>query len=1037
MKNFSYFLGKNKYWLLFLFGVVQLGAQPEQYFQQETNYKITVTLDDKANRLDGEVLLEYYNFSPHIMNEIYFHLWPNAYLDRESAFAKQQVTDGGSRFYFADEEDLGGFDKISFWEGDRELRWAFHPDNKDMAEVALTKPLYPGNKVVLRIPFTLGIPSSFSRLGHVGQSYQMTQWYPKPAVFDRNGWNAFPYLDRGEFYSEFGDFEVSITLPENYVVGATGELQEESEKLFLAQKVLDTEKYLSTAELEPLPILEAIIRDTFPASSEKMKTVTFKAEKVHDFAWFADKRFRVLHGEINMPSGRKVDSWAYFNFVEEWLWKDALLYLERSTLAYSEWVGEYPWPHVSAVLSPRSAGGGMEYPMITLIGRSGSARNLDEVITHEVGHNWFYGILGSNEREHPWMDEGINSYYEYRYMDQYYGPPETERLLPNIIAKSTDLNLYELAYLYFERSGRDMPPATHSNSSFDGAYWMGSYIKPALALKHLENYLGQQRFDLVMRSYYDQWKFRHPQPEDFQTALQQGTGEDLDWFFEGFLYSTDHMNYHIQKVEVDDKIARVLVENKGELTAPFPITGFQDSMAVRTEWVDGFEGQQWVTFPRTSYSHFEIDAGKVTVEADRGDNSQETTGFFSDMRPLKLYFASGLENTRERHLYYSPLISWNDYDKWMPGLALHNMSIVERPFEFALVPFYSFVTNKLNGVASAHFNTYFRDGSSFRRFRLGASAKSYTSNYNWRDAFYTGYNKFRVFADLDLYQPNGIKGARYFSLQGINTNVERPVYDPETGNFVELIQDNGIFIDLGFHEENNRGVNPYSLETHLEYKAPSNHAFGSEPYLKAWLAGEYSFTYQRFKNLKFRLFAGGFIMNENRGSGFIFPWSLDLTSQGAGDYLYDGFYFGRSDQGGAWYRQVSLEEGGFRSALPPPFRSVGGASNSMLVSLNLTADFPRPMPIDFPLKVFVNAAFSEDKRPFSTGATFSDQLWWEAGLTFEAFNGLIAFSMPLVVSDNLDSLFDQNGQSNWYSRFSFTLDFHRFDPVRFRENTSF
>ena len=225
----------------------------------------------------------------------------------------------------------------------------------------------------------------------------------------------------GEFYSEFGKYDVSITLPENYVIMATGDLQTESEVSFLNNKAKQTKVQF---EKGGIPIVDSLeIADmTFPKSSEKFKTVRFTQSKVHDFAWFADKRYHVLKGEVLLgESNKKVTTWALFTNKEAHLWEKSIEYLNDATLYFSKWVGEYPYSHVTAVDGTISAGGGMEYPNITVIGTSDNDYSLETVIVHEVGHNWFYGILGSNERDNAWMDEGLNTYIEIRYMEEKYG----------------------------------------------------------------------------------------------------------------------------------------------------------------------------------------------------------------------------------------------------------------------------------------------------------------------------------------------------------------------------------------------------------------------------------------------------------------------------------------------------------------------------------------------------------------------------------------------------------------------------------------
>ncbi|MFQ5448644.1 MAG: M1 family metallopeptidase, partial [Saprospiraceae bacterium] len=352
----------------FLFG------QNKPYFQQQVDYNIRVVLDDENHTLTGTVEMVYTNNSPDELSEIYIHLWANAFKNNNTAFARQKLRTGSTRFYFSSAEDRGYYGGLDFTIDGQKAAWRLKAENPDIAVVTLPQPLESGGKVTIRTPFTEKIPASFSRLGHVGTSYQMTQWYPKPAVYDRKGWHPIPYLDMGEFYSEFGSFDVSITLPENYVVGATGVLQTESERIFLMKKVEETKGYME----------KGFPTDTsFPASSSTMKTIRYTAENVHDFAWFADKRFHVQRGEVTLASGQKVDTWTMFTNEQADLWRESINYVGRAVEFYSKHIGEYPWPHATAVHSALSAGGGMEYPMITVIGNAGGAKDLDQVITHE------------------------------------------------------------------------------------------------------------------------------------------------------------------------------------------------------------------------------------------------------------------------------------------------------------------------------------------------------------------------------------------------------------------------------------------------------------------------------------------------------------------------------------------------------------------------------------------------------------------------------------------------------------------------------
>jgi hypothetical protein len=274
-------------------GVWAQQKESQTNWQQRVEYTINVSLDDVNHVLRGDEEFTYYNQSPDTLREIYIHLWPNAYKNNETAFGKQKLENGKTDFYYLPDEDRGWIDSIDFRIDGSKVSWQL-TDNIDIAKVVLTKPILPGQKVVVATPFKVKLPTVISRMGHEGQLYCITQWYPKPAVYDVNGWNPMPYLDQGEFYSEFGSFKVNITVPKNYVVAATGRLQNEEEKKWLFEK--SKNKFDGNNRSKE-----------FPVSFVETKTLTFLQDSVHDFAWFADKRFSVERNEVTLPkSGRKV-----------------------------------------------------------------------------------------------------------------------------------------------------------------------------------------------------------------------------------------------------------------------------------------------------------------------------------------------------------------------------------------------------------------------------------------------------------------------------------------------------------------------------------------------------------------------------------------------------------------------------------------------------------------------------------------------------------------------------------------------------------
>jgi len=206
------------------------------YWQQQVNYKIDVTLNDVENTLDGFVKMEYYNNSPDTLRFIWIHLWPNAYKNDKTAFTDQVLENGSTQFYFSNTDNRGYINRLDFKVNGNTAKTEDHPQHQDIIKLILPEPLLPNTNTKIESPFHVKLPYVFSRGGHVDQAYQITQWYPKPAVYDRKGWHPMPYVDQGEFYAEFGNYEVQITLPGNYVVAATGELQTESEKQWMKNK---------------------------------------------------------------------------------------------------------------------------------------------------------------------------------------------------------------------------------------------------------------------------------------------------------------------------------------------------------------------------------------------------------------------------------------------------------------------------------------------------------------------------------------------------------------------------------------------------------------------------------------------------------------------------------------------------------------------------------------------------------------------------------------------------------------------------------
>lgn len=1016
-----------------LFGKIEA----QNYWQQEVNYRINVTLDDKAHTLTGDIIIDYTNNSPHELDTIWMHLWGNAYKNSNTEFAKQKLRNGSTEFYFTEEKGLGYYKGLDFTIYGQKVNWALDKKNPDIAALQLAQPLRSGGKIIIKTPFTLKIPDSWSRLGHVGTSYQITQWYPKPAVYDAQGWHPMPYLDMGEFYSEFGNFDVTITLPENYVVGATGALETETEKTFLEKKVAETQALIKNGFAKA---------DSFPASSSTLKTIRYTAERVHDFAWFADKRFHVVKDEAALPSGKKIPTWGMFTNSEAKIWVRGAEYVRRAVEFYSQHVGEYPWPQATAVHSALSAGGGMEYPMITVIGNSGNARSLDDVITHEVGHNWFYGLLASNERDHPWMDEGINSYYEHRYMRQYYGSRESFSL-PKFLRKHMDGDFYEAGILLQCRRRLDQAPESHSNDFSQMNYGLMVYMKTASAMYHLEQYLGTAAFDRMMKKYFEQWHFKHPQPADLRTVFERESGKDLRWFFDGLISSTGQMDYSLTGIQEDEASGSftLKIKNKGEVAAPFPVVAYKDTAIVRIQWYDGFEGEAALSFPATDCDRLVLDGEHATLEVYRKNNAIKPDGLLKRVEPIRPHFTTGtvVENSRVTALNLTPALGGNEYDGFMLGLVTHNGIVPSRRFQYQWTALYGTQSGDLVGTANMQYNIF---PKSERIKQLSIGVRSRAFNYNSLDSLRTAtgfastrlqYRTITPYIRLETMRSAnskryGVAQFRSILLQEEGTQFEAndSIATVYTGNSWA----DGLIHELSFELGDRRALNPWSFRLALEQRSfddifdPSL----SRSYLKLSLEGTTALTYADKRNVYARIFVGRFLKNDYEKRGFIGPGAFNLTAQGFNDYRYDDYYFGRTETTGFWSQQIHQRDGGMKVPLGSPYSE--GRSNSFLFAINLKADLPQDLPLNLPLKPYFDFGYYNDARPISSELEFADQVWWQGGVALEFGKGFLGIYLPIVNSktlkgtDKLPGLYDTSGRDKFWERISFSLDLNRLNP---------
>ncbi len=987
-----------RHWAVILvLAACSTAAKGQAYFQQQVNYQIDVRLDDKAHVLHASEAFTYHNNSPSTLDTLWIHLWPNGYRDRHTALCKQKDSQNDFDLHFASEEDRGWIDSLDFRSNNGQLRWGYDPNNADIAWIHLGNPLQPRDSITISTPFRVKVPDArFSRLGHTGQAYYITQWYPKPAVFDNSGWHAMPYLNQGEFYSEFGTFDVRITLPGNYVMAATGErIGNPAEDAFmdsLASAPVNTDR-----------------GNVFPPSSPRMKTVRFVQENVHDFAWFADKRYQVRKGQVKLErSGREVTTWVLFTPRNAKVWGDGITYVNESVRLYSKWVGDYHYPACTAVDGTLAAGGGMEYPMITIIGTSSTPEELDEVIAHEVGHNWFYGMLASNERDHPWMDEGMNSFFEMRYMNARYGEKMQGSVqgiplkLLGVTKAFTRQWMDQAMYRYNARRNWDSPTAAPSTAFTDLDYGATVYMKSALIFNQLFQALGEQKFDASTQAYFNTWSGKHPQPADVKASYEHSSGQNLAWCFDELIGTADKPDIKACKLKGDKLTYRSTAMNG----FPFPVTAWSGNDSLGTTWYNSANGRHAVALPWPNATRARMDAEGHTLDIDRRNNEVRSYGLLKREHLPSLKFLLGLEREDRRTIYWSPAIGYNTHDGFMLGAALRNTTFPSQRLEWVAAPMYGFQSGKLAGGGRIMWNTDRLRSDILRNIHVGISGFAASLfGVSEVDQWYQ-----RIVPSIQFDPKLKATGAEaYLRYRAVM------IWDHAQGTYITPFSETPIdsrtartYHEVSANMAKRNGFNPFDITLT---------SLNSEAFNRLSLDATWSAIYDQKKHrLSLRAFAGTFLRKDQSLMNPAMGWRMYW---GSSDLLYDHLYIDRQYVGQNTSVQFSKDQGGFKTP------TAIGTSDTWIAALNVELDFPFALP----LAAFASYGASPITRITAEGRSTDWSGNWEAGIGVRLWRDMIEMWVPLAFSDDIRK--EQDLRNFTFSdRLRFVLALEKMDPTQ-------
>ncbi len=526
--------------LVLMLGILSsslLAQNNTSYWQQEANYEMEIDMDVKKYQYQGKQKLTYTNHSPDTLNKVFYHLYFNAFqpgseMDVRSRTIADPDPRVGDRIAKLAEEEIGYIDVASLQQDGQNLTYEIVGT---VLEVELKQPILPGQTTVFEMDFKGQVPKQIRRSGRQnkeGVELSMTQWYPKMAEYDFQGWHAHPYIGR-EFHGVWGDYDVKIKIDKNYTIGGTGYLQ------------------------NPNEIGHGYEEEGAKVKKRgKTKTWHFVAPQVHDFAWAADPNF--VHDRLTAADGTEL----HFIYKDKddikENWKKLQPDTEKMLLYFNEHIGPYPYDQYTVI---QGGDGGMEYAMCTLITGERSYASLFGVTAHELAHSWFQQVLATNESKYEWMDEGMTTYIS--------------TLAENeILEKGDDFPLVRAyqGYISLANSDAQQPLTTQADRwEFNQAYGISAYSKGAVFMSQLGYLIGENLLEETIKRYFHEWKFKHPTPNDFKRVAEKVSGAELDWYLVDWTETVNTIDYGIESVSQEEDQLHIVLERIGLMPMPLEV----------------------------------------------------------------------------------------------------------------------------------------------------------------------------------------------------------------------------------------------------------------------------------------------------------------------------------------------------------------------------------------------------------------------------------------------------------------------------------
>lgn len=822
---------------------------------QKNNITITATLNSEANKLDIYQEIIYYNSSDTVLNNIYFHNWPNAYKDKKTPLAARFVEKNSKSFHFTKDKNRGFSEIKNILINNKTINWEYATKDPEILIVPLNRPLLPKESIKITATYTVKIPKDkFTKYGVDSYQYNLRYWYLAPAIFDK-GWKTYNNLDLDDLYIDFSDYNIQLNVPKEYTVNSDLVYSMTEDKLTNQYKLIGSHR----------PDVEVNITE------------------FNDFSTYNSKPVSIITNlnsqKLNLVIKTNVLT-RELRFIEKYLGKLSHKKLLINKIEYDK-NPVYGLNQLPSFLEPFSDVFEWDIKMFKVL------------VKKYIDNKFLF-----NQREDIWLTDGLQTYLMIKYVETFY--PEV-KALGNIstfwgiktynLAKINYNDKYNFVYQFASRKNLDQPLTTPTDSLSNFNRKIANKYKAGLGLKYLESYLGEETIKNAIINFSTQNKNNKVKSETIFNNII--TSKDLDWFKNDYLQTNKKPDYTIKKViKKGSDSLDVVIENKRSFTTPIELYGIKDNEVKYQQWLTKIDSTATVTIPKDGFDKLSLNFNSLLPEYNLRNNWKNVDKKLFT-RPLQLRFVKDLENPYYNQLFYKPVFGYNYYDGIILGLSFSNQTFLNKSINFKVTPSYSTKSNSLSGSYALNYE-YLPENGKVNKIFVGLIG----SHYDYAEGLQ--YNKIVPYAALEFKKKN----YRDISSNILSTSYTFVDKAASITNPQDLETLKYKVFSLGYGYAKPTILKDFRFSTGVEI---------SEKFSKIKLNARYRLLTNTNTQFDFRFFAGAFLSN-NTNTDF-FSFALDRPT----DYLFRYDYLGRSETSGFLSQQIIISEGGFKSKLPVPY----------------------------------------------------------------------------------------------------------------------